>query len=76
MHNCLYITEILSITFTFLDRLHLPVVARICRAWETPALDVLWSSLDDLLPLIDLFPQDSRTFCLPRVRISHFVGYH
>ena len=67
MHSCLYITEILSIIFTTLHRSHLPVVARICRAWEKPALDVLWKSIDDLLPLIDLFPQDSRTLSLPRV---------
>jgi len=74
MHSCLYITEILSIIFTSLDRVHLPVVARICRAWEKPALDVLWKSMEDLLPLIDLFPQDSRTLSLPRVCSPHFSG--
>lgn len=72
MHSCLYIMEILSIVFSSLDRLHLPVVARICRAWEKPALDVLWKSMDDFLPLIDLFPQDSRTLSLPRVCTSRF----
>ena len=74
MHSCLYITEILSIIFASLHRSHLPVVARICRAWEKPALDVLWKSMDDLLPLIDLFPQDSRTLSLPRVCTPRFRG--
>jgi hypothetical protein len=74
MHSCLYITEILAIIFTSFDRVHLPVAARICRAWEKPALDVLWKSMDDLLPLVDLFPQDSRTLSLPRVCIPHFYG--
>lgn len=74
MHSCLYITEILSIIFTALHRSHLPVVARICRAWEKPALDALWKLMDDLLPLIDLFPQDSRTLSLPRVCTPHFCG--
>jgi hypothetical protein len=74
MHSCLYITEILSIIFTSLHRPHLPVVARICRAWEKPAVDVLWNSMEDLLPLTDLFPQDSRTVSLPRVCTPHFCG--
>jgi hypothetical protein len=74
MHSCLYITEILSIVFTSLDCLHLPIAARICHAWENPALDVLWKSMEDVLPLIDLFPRDSRTLCLPRVCTSHSCG--
>ncbi|KAJ7193361.1 hypothetical protein GGX14DRAFT_589290 [Mycena pura] len=31
-------------------------LARTCRAWLEPALDVLWRELDSLAPLIGLFP--------------------
>ncbi|KAJ7070763.1 hypothetical protein C8F01DRAFT_974917 [Mycena amicta] len=31
-------------------------LARTCRAWLDPALDVLWRELDSLAPLIGLFP--------------------
>jgi hypothetical protein len=31
-------------------------LARTCRAFNEPAMDVLWSELDSFLPLIGLFP--------------------
>ena len=64
MHHALEIHEILlnifhhcdrklDLTSTFLEReiSHLAVLARTCRAFKEPALDVLWEELSDLSPL-------------------------
>lgn len=37
----------------------LAVLARVSRAFSKPALDHLWSTLDDLDPLVRLLPEDA-----------------
>lgn len=39
-------------------------LARTCKAFNEPAVDVLWKELDSLLPLIGLFP----TYIMKRAR--------
>ncbi|KAJ7438266.1 hypothetical protein B0H11DRAFT_2293922 [Mycena galericulata] len=60
MHRCLKISEVLRMVFAELGsdkvpsegRVALGRLARSCRAFSDPALDELWSSQADLLPLL------------------------
>ncbi|KII86170.1 hypothetical protein PLICRDRAFT_700291 [Plicaturopsis crispa FD-325 SS-3] len=66
MHHCLQISEILSQVCgaASLDvdgtvrRVDLARLARTCRAFRDPALDVLWHTLPSLDPLIRTLPTD------------------
>ncbi|KAF8841130.1 hypothetical protein BDN67DRAFT_967624 [Paxillus ammoniavirescens] len=63
MHHCLRITEILLEIFEFVfitsetGRPDLARLARTCRSFSEPALDVLWRDQSSLLPLVMCFPQ-------------------
>ena len=66
MHHALEIQEILSNIFDHFfpvdDRAaatNLAALARTCRAFKGPALDLLWRSLDDLSPLARCLPEAS-----------------
>ncbi|TFK55530.1 hypothetical protein OE88DRAFT_630514 [Heliocybe sulcata] len=53
MHRCLLIPELLSNIFEFQERKReLAILARTCRAFGDPALDVLWRDLSSLSTLI------------------------
>ena len=65
MHYALEIQEILSNIF---DHCRSPyrritadllALARTCRAFKEPALDVLWREIDDLSPLVRCLPEAS-----------------
>jgi hypothetical protein len=64
MHRCLFITEILYLIFEEIwsgaEQRHktLATMARCCRAFEAPALDVLWRAQDSLEPLLACLPAD------------------
>lgn len=65
MHNCLRISEIISHVCTdLLDAdgdfgpKGLARLARTCRAFRDPALDILWHTLLALEPLIRTLPAD------------------
>ena len=38
---------------------HLATLARTCRAFKEPALDMIWAELDDLTPLVRCLPRGS-----------------
>ncbi|KAF8124903.1 hypothetical protein EV363DRAFT_1586640 [Boletus edulis] len=66
MHHALEIEEILLNIFhrcysrhDGIDKSDLASLARICRAFKEPALDVLWKELDDLSPLTQCIPDAS-----------------
>ncbi|KII86182.1 hypothetical protein PLICRDRAFT_700299 [Plicaturopsis crispa FD-325 SS-3] len=59
MHHCLQISEVLSCVFSMLSpHGDLARLARTCRAFRDPALDILWNSLSGLEPLIHTLPAD------------------
>lgn len=68
MHRCLQIQELLSIIFQYVDVPRkadffspdfLARLARTCKAFQDPALDILWYSQDTLLPLLKCLPPDA-----------------
>ena len=64
MHRCLLVPEILYQIFDFLlprqtNASTLIALAITCKAFQHPALDILWKDLDDpLLPLVQCLPRD------------------
>ncbi|CCM03571.1 uncharacterized protein FIBRA_05707 [Fibroporia radiculosa] len=64
MHNCLTVPELLGILFEwiFQDAVQgsaaLAALAGTCRLFSPVALDILWSSQINLVPLVKLFPSD------------------
>jgi len=58
MHRALENADVLLEIFEHLsprnDSAVLSAAARVCRSFCGPALDVLWSELDDLVPLFQL----------------------
>ena len=86
MHHALEIQEILLNIFRFFSRCHddddddsedLVSLARTCRAFKEPALDILWEVLDDLSPLARCLPEISYhslpTYRWPMVRSRVFI---
>ena len=68
MHHALEVQEILLNIFRFFGRRHydrddgpgdLASLARTCRTFKEPALDILWEVLDDLSPLARCLPEIS-----------------
>ncbi|KAJ7119552.1 hypothetical protein C8R44DRAFT_737349 [Mycena epipterygia] len=60
MHHCLRILELFPLGT-------LAALAAVCKEFETPALDYLWSEQASLLPLINCMPGDLRR-CLAKRR--------
>ena len=72
-HRMLYVEEILREIFSYLPLQSLPpfshwgrsspkgvlAVARTCRAFKEPALDILWEVLPNLTPLVRCLPEAS-----------------
>jgi hypothetical protein len=63
MHHPLTINEILTLVLEYfsgvngeLDLQTLAAAARTCKSFKDPALDILWRSLDDFDPLLELLP--------------------
>ncbi|EGN94131.1 hypothetical protein SERLA73DRAFT_188726 [Serpula lacrymans var. lacrymans S7.3] len=68
MHSCLCITEILEEIFehAFAAKYGsstLAVLARTCRVFSEPALDILWRKQTSLIPLLKCLPQDLWILC-------------
>lgn len=69
-HYCLEIREILDNIFGYLVpynyRGHglgtLAALARTCKTFSEPALDILWYSQDSVVPLISCLPSDALSF--------------
>ena len=73
MHRALYIEEILLNIFRHCYRgarrrkiwhscyanVYLTTLARTCRAFKDPVLDMIWVELNDLTPLVRCLPRDS-----------------
>jgi len=75
MHRALYVEEILRNIFPYVPFSPMPCptplpvqfrsqniilsLARTCRAFKEPALDILWASLEDLSPLVRCLPEGS-----------------
>ncbi|KAG0697940.1 hypothetical protein DFH29DRAFT_127128 [Suillus ampliporus] len=58
MHPCLRLEEILQEIFRDADYMSLTVLARTCRSFYEPAINVIYSDLPGLEPLIKRLPQD------------------
>jgi hypothetical protein len=59
MHRCLYIQEIISITFNYLDKkCDVVALATTCKTFRDPALQIVWSEIRSLAPLICCLPSD------------------
>ncbi|KAJ7128819.1 hypothetical protein C8R43DRAFT_897087 [Mycena crocata] len=60
MHNCWNVTEITRMIFDQLGepkrRSALNGLARTCRTFSEPALDLLWETQQDIIPLLKCFP--------------------
>ncbi|KAJ7623878.1 hypothetical protein DFH06DRAFT_757959 [Mycena polygramma] len=73
MHRCLRIQEILDIIFSVVLHLDDPrwpaALARVCRTFETPALDVLWRTQNTLNNILYTLPSDLTYISRRRVRI-------
>ena len=63
MHHCLQIQELLSIIFCHYDGAYdskmLARLARTCKAFQDPALDILWHAQKTLLPLLKCLPPNA-----------------
>ena len=68
MHHALEIQEILSNIFGCCYPSDLPSLARTCRAFKEPALDVLWEMLDNLSAIARCLPQASEKSSSDEVR--------
>lgn len=75
MHPVLRIQEILLNIFGHLFKppSDLLALARTCRAFKEPALDVLWEELDDLTPLVRCLPEASHQ--LSRSEVKRFQAF-
>ena len=58
MHACLYLEEILQQIFDQADYKSLTILATTCRLFYEPALNVIYSDLPGIEPLIKRLPQD------------------
>lgn len=65
IHPCLRVPELVDLIFRSFEELDLPPslaalasLARTCRLFSEPALDVLWSRLPSIAPLLKLFPEE------------------
>jgi hypothetical protein len=58
MHRCLMIPEICLQICEILPRNTLAAMARSCRAFEEPALSILWRRQDSLRPIMGCLPAD------------------
>ncbi|KZT10737.1 uncharacterized protein LAESUDRAFT_347041 [Laetiporus sulphureus 93-53] len=64
MHHVLLLNELLLQLLQVLcedDLRALAVLARTCLSFSQPALEILWESLDNPSPVVQLFPDDSWT---------------
>lgn len=64
-HRALVVAEIVATICQFLqedDGESLAALARTCRALRTPALEVLWGRLKNLIPIFRLLPPDAWAF--------------
>ncbi|KAI0335753.1 hypothetical protein GY45DRAFT_1292230 [Cubamyces sp. BRFM 1775] len=59
MPNVVYISEILSVICQYADNPTLAIMARSSRVLHEPAIEVLWTILTELTPLMTLFPGDA-----------------
>ncbi|KAG2043390.1 hypothetical protein BDR03DRAFT_1087600 [Suillus americanus] len=58
MHPALRIFEVIDIISSHTEHGSLPALASTCRAFESPALNVLWRNLQSVEPLVKCLPSD------------------
>jgi hypothetical protein len=58
MHHSLSILEVLSLIFSFCNRPTLNAVARTCKLFHDPALDLLWCHPVSFVTLLKTMPAD------------------
>ncbi|KAG1816156.1 uncharacterized protein BJ212DRAFT_1272018 [Suillus subaureus] len=58
MHPALQILEVIDIISSHTEHRSLPALASTCRAFESPALNVLWRDLQSVEPLVKCLPSD------------------
>lgn len=73
-HGALCIAEIYRNVCVVADDATLAVLARTCKYFHEPAVQMLWRDIPDLVPLIKLFPEDA--WILENRRIVSFATYH
>jgi hypothetical protein len=59
MHRALFIDELLRQIFSFISEdgsETLGALARSCKAWTDPALDLVWMTLTSVVPLLHVIP--------------------
>ncbi|KAK7044488.1 hypothetical protein R3P38DRAFT_3176739 [Favolaschia claudopus] len=56
MHQCLQVVEIVSLVCEEIEKRSLPSFARVCKAFNDPALDVLWRHQDSLGNILRCMP--------------------
>ena len=53
-HPALDCTEVLEAIFKYADNHTLSQCIRVCKAWFSPAADVLWKELTDVRPVLEI----------------------
>ena len=85
MHHVLYVEDILREIFSYLlplpprcpsrsSRMVIVAVARTCRSFKEPALDILWEDLQDLTPLVRCLPGASSVNSIGVRSFKHLHG--
>ncbi|KAG1752899.1 hypothetical protein EDB19DRAFT_1627623 [Suillus lakei] len=73
MHPALRNLEVIHTISSYTERGTLPALAATCRAFEHPALNVLWRDLDSVEPLIRCVPGDLFSFLQGSVVCPSFI---
>ncbi|KAG1906734.1 uncharacterized protein F5891DRAFT_941305 [Suillus fuscotomentosus] len=58
MHAALQNLEVIHVVSSHTERVTLPALASACRAFQSPALNVLWRDLHSMEPLVRCLPTD------------------
>ncbi|KAH7906746.1 hypothetical protein BJ138DRAFT_1015725 [Hygrophoropsis aurantiaca] len=58
MHPCLRLGEIIQIILSYLDLKATTSLARTCQTFQEPSLNIIWSKLDNITPLVRTLPPD------------------
>jgi hypothetical protein len=58
MHPALRILEVIDAISSHVGNESLPALASTCRAFESPALNVLWRKLESVEPIVKCLPSE------------------
>ncbi|KII84966.1 hypothetical protein PLICRDRAFT_179278 [Plicaturopsis crispa FD-325 SS-3] len=76
MHHALYISEILGTLFQYTDRRTDVACTRVCKAWTSSALDVVWERVDRLEALFYLLGPMGRVNSDTKTAVLTLLNYH